>query len=134
MTDLIDIRVLCKDAEEAELIATSLLDDRLIACANVGQPVTSHYVWQGQRDVATEIPVDLKTTRARYSEAEYRIKALHSYDVPCIIATEIVAASVEYIAWLKAAVEPNNCLAPGSAASRPVLPSARSDTPDATPR
>ena len=104
MTDLIDIRVLCKDAAEAERIAATLLDERLIACANIGQPVTSHYVWQGQREQEPEVPVDLKTTLGRYQGAEARIKALHSYDVPCIIATALVAVSADYSAWVRAAV------------------------------
>ena len=105
MTDIILIYTLCKDLAEAETITTALLDEKLIACANVGSPATSHYEWQGKRERSVEIPVFLKTTAERYSDVEQRIKILHSYDVPCVLSIPATNVVDNYADWLRGAVK-----------------------------
>ncbi len=105
MTDIIMIYALCGSVAEAEIITNALLDEKLIACANVGSPVTSHYDWKGQREHSAEIPVFFKTTANRYAAVEARIKALHSYDVPCVLSIPATNVMYDYSAWLRAAVK-----------------------------
>ena len=104
MTDIILIYTLCGSVAEAEIITNALLDEKLIACANVGSPVTSHYEWKGQRERSNEIPVFFKTTADSYAAVEARIKDLHSYDVPCVLSISATNVVGNYAAWLRAAV------------------------------
>lgn len=91
--------------EEAERIATALVEERLAACVQVLGPITSRYRWQGKVEVEREWQCLVKTTRARYPEVEAAIRRLHPYDEPEIIATEIVAGSPGYLAWVEENVD-----------------------------
>lgn len=101
---LVLVLVTCADAAEAGRIAASLLEARLAACATVGPPVQSRYWWQGQLESATEVPLTLKTTHSQLEAAEAAIRALHSYDVPEIVALTPDAVSPGYAAWLRSCV------------------------------
>ena len=105
MSDIILIYTLCADVAEAETVTNALLDERLIACANVGSPVISHYEWKGRRERAAEIPVFFKTTADHYAAVETRIKAVHSYDVPCVLSIPAANVDHDYADWLRAAVK-----------------------------
>ncbi len=87
--------------DEAEAIATALVDARLAACVQL-MPVDSVYRWQGAVERASEVMLHAKTTQARLAEAEALIKARHSYAVPEIIAVPIVAGSTDYLGWIEA--------------------------------
>jgi len=104
MPEIILVHIACADREEAERIARELVATRLVACAQVGAPIASHYVWQGSQEQAVEVPLQLKTTRERFPAVEAAVRRLHSYEVPEIIALPVVAASPAYAAWLSAAV------------------------------
>ncbi len=104
MPEIIVVHIACAGREEAERIAGELVAARLVACAQIGAPIESHYVWKGRQEQAAEVPLQLKTTRARFQAVEAAVLRLHSYEVPEIIATPIVAASPGYAAWVGAAV------------------------------
>ena len=87
--------------DEAEAIATALVDARLAACVQL-MPVDSVYRWQGAVERASEVMLHAKTTQARLAEAEALIKARHRYAVPEIIAVPIVAGSTDYLGWIEA--------------------------------
>lgn len=96
----VSIYVTCKNAEEAKKIAHSLLQERLIACANISEKVISVYEWQGEIHEDEESVVMMKTGKAHVETVIERIKALHSYDCPCIVALPILYGDGDYLNWI----------------------------------
>lgn len=105
MPEAILIVIACANSAEAEMIARRLLDLRLIACASVGGAIRSFFDWKGERQAADEVPLLLKTTRARFEAVRAEARRLHSYETPEILAIPVTAGDPEYLAWLAAAVE-----------------------------
>lgn len=85
--------------EEAEAIAHSLLAEKLAACINIF-PVSSLYIWQEKINQDQEYQLIIKTNLNKFNELAERIKTLHSYEVPEIIALPIIAGSQSYLNWL----------------------------------
>jgi periplasmic divalent cation tolerance protein len=85
---------------EAEKMSRTLLEERLIACANIVDPVVSFFRWKGNVDCANECLVVMKSRRDLFMTLEKRVKALHSYEVPEILALPIVEGSVDYLSWM----------------------------------
>ena len=85
---------------EAEKISRTLLEERLIACANIINPVASFFHWKGNVDCADECLVVMKSRRDLFVALEQRVKALHSYEVPEILALPIVEGCADYMAWM----------------------------------
>lgn len=73
------------DVESARAAADALLDDRLIACANILGSIESRFVWDGARATGSEIAVLFKTTPERLDDVVERLGELHPYDTPAII-------------------------------------------------
>lgn len=90
----------CPDAELAQAIARTLVEERLAACVNVLPPVQSVYRWEGQIESASEYLLLAKIKSSDYPAVEKRICELHSYEVPEVIALPIVAGWPAYLAWL----------------------------------
>jgi len=90
----------CPDLAVAERIAKAVVDERLAACANIVPALISIYRWQGQVRRESELLLILKTREAIYGLLEARIRELHTYDVPDIIALPIRAGLTEYLNWL----------------------------------
>jgi periplasmic divalent cation tolerance protein len=86
--------------EEADRIATTLVDRRLAACVQIVGPIRSVYRWEGQIEHSEEWLCQIKTTREQYGAVEAAIREVHSYDCPEIIATQIIAGSAGYLQWL----------------------------------
>ena len=93
--------IVCADAEEANRIATALVEERLAACCNILAPVDSVYRWEGKLEHAREVPVVAKTTLERSDALIARVKALHRYDVPAITITTIAALPEDYARWIE---------------------------------
>lgn len=100
MAKYIVIFVTCASKKEALLIIKRLLDERLIACANIIEGVKSLFWWKGKVVKATESLVILKTARKNFDKIKKSIKELHSYEVPEIIALPIVAGEGDYLEWI----------------------------------
>lgn len=83
-------------------MADALLDARLAACVQVVGPVGSRYWWQGGREVATEWLCLAKSRLALLDQVIAAVRAVHSYDVPEVVAVPIVGGDAEYLAWLEA--------------------------------
>ena len=88
------------DRAAAEGLAARLVEEGLAACAQVAGPVGSTYRWQGRVETATEWYCHLKTSAARLPDALARIRILHPYEVPEIIALPIVSGDPDYLRWV----------------------------------
>jgi periplasmic divalent cation tolerance protein len=89
-------------AEVAPAIARALVDERLAACVNVLPGASSVYVWNGETCEEAESVLLIKTTAARAADLAARVKALHPYEVPELVALEIVdgEGNPEYLRWI----------------------------------
>jgi periplasmic divalent cation tolerance protein len=106
MTDCCQVTTTVNSREAADRIAQALVEERLAACAQVIGPIRSTYRWLGRVEQADEWYCHLKTTRGRLPEVEARIRALHPYDVPELIAIPIVAGLPAYLDWIEDSVRP----------------------------
>ena len=98
--ELVIVLITAGAAEEAERIARALVEERLAGCVNVVGPVRSIYRWQGAVEDAAEYLLVAKARLADAAALERRVRALHSYDVPEVIALPLCAGSAPYLAWL----------------------------------
>lgn len=101
MGSYVEIQVTCASTEEADTIATALVERRLAACVQ-RMPIRSTYRWDGALHHDDEVLLLVKTTRERYADVESAVLALHSYEVAAITCVEIVAGSPAYLAWIDA--------------------------------
>lgn len=94
------------DATSARSIAGVLLDEGLIACANILGPIESHFVWEGTRAAGTETGVLFKTLAESLPQVIARLGDLHPYDTPAIIGWACDTAHPASLAWLAATCRP----------------------------
>jgi periplasmic divalent cation tolerance protein len=94
------------EIETARRIAQQLVTENLAACANLIPAVESIYRWQGKIENAQETLVFFKTTAARYTAFQERLKTLHPYEVPEIICLRIEDGLPEYLHWVSAGCSP----------------------------
>jgi periplasmic divalent cation tolerance protein len=99
-TEYILILVTTATKQEAEKIIQHLLEKKLIACANILGPVSSHFYWQGKIERAEECLVLMKSRLTLFDAVAAHVKEMHSYEVPEIIALPIVRGSAGYLGWL----------------------------------
>ena len=88
------------DAATARAVARTLVTEKLAACVNLLPGLTSLYVWQGELTESEEVLALLKTPRDRYPALENRLRELHPYGVPEIVAVEFAAGLPAYLQWL----------------------------------
>lgn len=101
MSEALIVLVTAPAGEAAERLAEALVGEQLAACVNLVGPVRSIYRWEGRVCRDDEQLLIIKTTRARFTALEARVRALHSYDVPEIIALPIERGSAAYLEWIK---------------------------------
>lgn len=99
MTEAIFVMVSCRE-DEAQSIAQPLIEEKLAACVSIIPAIKSMYIWQGKFCQEQESLLLIKTNRASLSDLEKRIKALHSYTVPEILALPIDQGHKPYLEWL----------------------------------
>lgn len=90
----------------AETLASALVEDRLAACVQIIGPIRSVYRWEGAVTRATEWICVAKTVEDRLTQVLQRIRMLHSYQQPEIIATPIAAGDLGYLDWLRRETTP----------------------------
>jgi periplasmic divalent cation tolerance protein len=96
--------------DEARKLGRALVEERLVACVNLIDGMASIYWWQGAVEEASEVVVIAKTTAGRVRAVVDRVKALHSYNVPCVVAVPIESGNPDYMKWI--ARETAEALAP----------------------
>ena len=89
------------DKETAQKIARDLVENAIVACANLVPSVESIYFWNEKVETGAEVFAIFKMTAARYSEFESRLCELHPYDVPEIVRLNISAGSADYLRWIE---------------------------------
>jgi periplasmic divalent cation tolerance protein len=104
MTDVVLVLSTVPDDEKAELLARTLVDERLAACVNLHASMVSIYRWTGQVERAAERQLVIKTTRARVQELQARLAELHSYELPEFIVLSLDGGSEAYLAWVGSSV------------------------------
>ena len=103
--EFVVVLVTTSSAEEGAHLGRALVEERLAACANVIGPIRSIYRWQGAVEEAEEHLVVLKARAADVPALAARVRALHSYEVPEVLALPVTAGSAPYLAWLADATE-----------------------------
>lgn len=98
--DFVVVLVTAGSMDEAARIGRALVEERLVACANVVGPIRSIYRWQDAIEDASEHLLLLKARAADVAALEVRVRALHSYDVPEVLALPVRAGAASYLAWL----------------------------------
>lgn len=96
---MISVYVTFRDEAEARKIATRLLEKRLIACANMF-PVKSMYRYQGKVSEETEVAMLAKAQKKNFDRIREEVKALHSYEVPCIISLSVEHKDEDFHKWV----------------------------------
>jgi len=94
------IMVTAGSEDQATSIAQALVGERLAACVNIVGPIRSIYRWQGEVHDDSEHLMLIKTRASLVSKVERRVRKLHSYEVPEVIALSIVGGSKPYLEWL----------------------------------
>ncbi len=103
-SDCLMVYVTAATGAEARRIARALVEERLAACVNIMGPIGSLYRWKGAIAESREVAFWAKTTRARFAALRARVCALHSYDVPCVVALPIAAGHRPFLAWIAGSV------------------------------
>ncbi len=105
---MIDARIVLTTAgspEEAEKIASAIVERHLAACVNIIPQIRSVYRWQGAVEKATEWLLVIKTQAAMFERVRVAIKELHSYELPECIMVEVTQGSKPYLDWIAENVE-----------------------------
>jgi periplasmic divalent cation tolerance protein len=95
------VMVMTASREEAEKISQRLLEERLIACANILGPVSSLFRWTGQIERADEYALLMKSRLDLFENLAKTVTTLHSYEVPEILALPILKGSAAYMDWVE---------------------------------
>lgn len=100
MSNTIVIFITTSSIHEARKIGRTLVEECLAACCNIIQPIESIFRWQGKLHIEGEVLMVLKTREDMFCDVEKRVKELHSYEVPEIIAIPITQGSKSYLDWI----------------------------------
>jgi len=99
--DEIVVFVTTPNEDEAVKIARALVEARFAACVNIIKDIRSIYTWQGKIEDESEALLLIKTQKNLFDSLLSKVKELHSYTVPEVIALPIVEGSKDYLSWLK---------------------------------
>lgn len=92
--------------EQAQKIGRVLVEERLAACVNILSPMQSIYRWEGKIVEDTEAVLVAKSRDGLIDRLTARVKDLHSYAVPCVVALPIVQGNADYLRWIAAETAP----------------------------
>src|SRR3954447_22269320 len=101
---VVSVYAVFADAEEAERIGRTVVEERLAACVNILGPIRSIYRWQGVVESADEVAAIFKTSAEQSDSLIARVAALHSYDVPCVTVWPVENVLGPYADWVEQSV------------------------------
>lgn len=94
------VYITCPDAHLAKRLANVLILEKLAACANIYPEICSIYQWEEKLHEEKEVVLLLKTSEDKFEQLSARVKELHSYECPCILALPVLKANKEYLNWM----------------------------------
>ena len=100
MADEIIVLITATSNDEALRIGTALVNERIAACANIVPQIRSLFFWEGNTKDESEALIIVKSKRSLLDRIIARVKELHSYTVPEVIAIPVIGGSPEYLRWL----------------------------------
>jgi len=101
-TQVVAVLITAPDDEIARRIAEALVEERLAACVNLLPGVRSIYRWQGAVEEASEVLLIAKTHAERVAALAARVRALHPYELPEVVALPVSDGSEAYLRWVVA--------------------------------
>ena len=105
MTDKIVVFSTCASEQEAEKLARSMVEQRLAACVSVIPRLRSFYRWKGVIESTEEFLLIIKSSRERMASLLAALEKEHSYEVPEVIALQVVDGAANYLNWLQTNLE-----------------------------
>lgn len=108
MTEALIVFTTFANAEDAARITRTLVEERLIACANLMPGARSIYRWQGEVTETSEVVALLKTRKQDWPALMARLHELHPYDTPECVAVRIASGAPRYMEWLEAQLAPES--------------------------
>jgi len=117
VTGAIVVQTTTATPEAAERLAEALVGEGLAACVQIA-PIRSRYVWKGAVQREDEQLLLIKTREALFEAVHARIRALHAYETPEIIATSVAAGDADYLTWLAAATDAQGAQRSGGSPGR----------------
>ncbi|MER5426608.1 divalent-cation tolerance protein CutA [Streptosporangium roseum] len=106
MHEHIEVRVTASSRDEADRICSAVVGQRLAADCQILAPIESTYWWAGEIRRSEEWLLLMKTTVERFDELARRVRELHSYEVPQIVAVPVVAGTADYLEWIRRETTP----------------------------
>jgi len=94
------VYITVSSADEARKVGKEIVSRRLAACVNILGPIQSMYWWKGNLQEDNEMVVIAKTTAALVPRLIERVKAIHSYEVPCIVALPLTEGNPDFLNWI----------------------------------
>lgn len=95
------VYITARDKKQAMTLGRTLVEERLAACANISGRIDSFYFWEGRLCREHEAALIVKTSHELLNRLVKRVKTLHSYSVPCIVALPIIGGNKNFLAWVK---------------------------------
>ncbi|NCO68287.1 MAG: cytochrome C biogenesis protein CcdA [Nitrospirae bacterium CG_4_10_14_0_8_um_filter_41_23] len=99
--DEIVVFITASNEDEAARIAKALVEARLAGCVNIIKNIRSIYSWEGKIEDEPEVLMIVKTQKSLFDSLMKKVKELHSYTLPEIIAMPVVEGSEDYLKWLR---------------------------------
>ena len=99
------IYITASDMVEAKAVSRALLEKRLVACVNLIDGMQAMYWWKGQLEESQEIVIIGKTVAALVPEVIETVKAIHSYDCPCVVSLPVSGGNPAFLDWIEAEVK-----------------------------
>ncbi len=99
--DNIVVYITAPNEDDAAVIARVLVEQKLAACVNIVRNMRSIYSWKGKIEDDTEVLMIVKTQKKHFDAISEKVKELHSYDIPEIIALPILKGAKNYLEWIK---------------------------------
>lgn len=90
-----------KDKQEAEKVGQAVIESRLAACVNIIDSMQSMFFWQGAVQKESEAVLIAKTKVGLVSELTRKVKSVHSYDCPCVLALPVIDGNPEFLEWIQ---------------------------------
>lgn len=99
--DTVMVYMTAGSGEEARRIASAIVSERLAACANIFEGVRSFYWWEGRIQDEAEVVIIAKTRKDLLLKLTEKVRSIHSYSCPCIVAVPILGGHAPFLEWIR---------------------------------